>query len=345
MPEPAKKSVSKGSRCNNTASVQNALNHMNGGKNNLKIDGIFGDNTESAVKAFQRACGLLDDGSVGNLTGSRLFEVVTVTQTLTLSLPDDIFAFTGKSPPLPPLLDTAGKLLTRRNEIQAWTALPRLEKTGIDVPKLDLRHIGLKTATMAAHGVIPTILKKPLALLEKLDLNGTMPHTVQITGSTKNMKNLSITYRIDKIVQPRSPKFFSPYFKMEGDADFDQQNLKLTGSWRTTVAVATPTLVVADWLEAGINANLWASANGAIGMGGAAGQASAGANIEGKAVIHILKSETPIGPFKRTQIDLWGGFNLGMSAHVTADEGGLRANIITPKLSPTLGVDLTLARF
>lgn len=343
MPGPAKKSVSKGSRCNNTAAIQNAINIMNGGKNNLTIDGIFGDNTESAVKTFQRACGLFDDGAVGNLTGGRLFEVVTVTQTLTLSLPDDAFAFTGKSPPLPPLLDTAGKLLTRRNEIQAWTALPRLEKTGIDIPKLELRHIGLKTATMAAHAVIPTVLKKPLAFLEKLD--GTLPHSVQITGSTKNMRNLSISYSIDKIVQPRSPKFFSPYFKMEGETHFDQQNLKLSASWKTTVAVATPTLVIADWLEAGINANLWASANGAIGMGGAAGQASAGANIEGKAVVHVLKSETPIGPFQRTQIDVWGGFNLGVSTHITADQGGVTANIIPPKLGPTLGIDLTLTRF
>lgn len=345
MSGPARKSVSKGSRCNNTAAIQNAINFMNGGKNNLKVDGIFGDNTESAVKTFQRACGLFDDGSVGNLTGSRLFEVVKVTQILTLDLPADAFAFTGKALPLPPLLDTAGKLLTRRNDIQSWTSLPRLEKTGLDIPKLELRHIGLKTATMMAHGVVPKALKTPLALLDQLKLDGTMPQSIQVIGTTKDLRKLTLTYSINKIVQPRAPKSFSPYFKMEGDIDFDQQNLKLTGTWKTKVEIATPTLVIADWLEAGINANLWASANGAVGMGGAAGEVSAGANVEGKAVIHVLKTETPIGPFKRAQIDLFGGFNLGLSAHASISQDGATFNIIPPKLGPTLGVNLVLATF
>lgn len=345
MTNPTKNFVGKGSRCNNSAAIQNAINWMNEGKNNLKVDGCYGDNTESAVKTFQRACGLLDDGKVGNATGSRLFEVVSVVQKLTLDLPANAFDFTGKSPRLPPLLDTAGKLLTRRNAIQAWSELPRLERTGLEVPKLELRHIGLKTASMIAHGVTPKLLQTPLSALEKLVLDGSLPQSVQITGTTKDLKKLTITYRIDKIVQPRAPKFISPFFKMEGDLDFDQQNLSLSGRWKTKIGIATPTLVIADWLEAGVNANLWASANGVIGMGGAVGQASGGLDIEGKAVLHILKTETPIGPFKRTQIDLFGGFNLGMAAHVSINQDGATVNIVPPKLAPVLGVSLTLGTF
>lgn len=67
--------------------------------------------------------------------------------------------------------------------------------------------------------------------------------------------------------------------------------------------------------------------------------------MEGKAVIHVLKTETPIGPFKRTQIDLFGGFNLGLSAHASISQDGATFNIIPPKLGPTLGVNLVLATF
>jgi len=345
MAPPVKKIVAKGSRCNNTAAIQNAINWMNQGRNNLKLDGIYGDNTESAVKTFQRACGLLDDGKVGDFTGGRLFEVVDVVQTLTLDLPANAFDFTGKSPRLPPLLDTAGALLTRRKAIQAWSELARQEKTGLEVPKLELRHIGLKTASMMAHGIVPKKLQTPLAALEKLTLEGTLPQSLQLIGTTKDLKNLTITYRIDKIVQPRAPRAFSPHFKMEGAFDFDQQNRRIKGSWSTKVGIATPTLVLADWLEAGVNANLWASANGTAGMGGAAGQASAGVEVERKAVLHVLKTERPIGPIKRTQIDLFGGFNLGMAAHVSLDQDGATVNIVQPKLSPVLGVSLILTTF
>ncbi len=43
--------------------------------NNLSVDGIFGNGTQSAVEAFQRYFGLTDDGVVGALTWDKLYSV------------------------------------------------------------------------------------------------------------------------------------------------------------------------------------------------------------------------------------------------------------------------------
>lgn len=40
----------------------------------LKVDGIFGFNTEQAVRAFQKDCALKSDGIVGAHSWSYLFE-------------------------------------------------------------------------------------------------------------------------------------------------------------------------------------------------------------------------------------------------------------------------------
>jgi len=36
------------------------------------VDGVFGENTKAAVKAFQRSVGLPDDGIVGSNTRTKL---------------------------------------------------------------------------------------------------------------------------------------------------------------------------------------------------------------------------------------------------------------------------------
>lgn len=74
MPDPARRSASKGSRCNDTASFQHRLNLICGGRSNLSVDGIFGDNAERAIKTYRRACGLDDDRKVGNDTATRMFD-------------------------------------------------------------------------------------------------------------------------------------------------------------------------------------------------------------------------------------------------------------------------------
>lgn len=56
--------LKKGSRGEDVKILQSVLN--------LIQDGIFGNITEEAVKAFQRSCGLEDDGIVGKLTWAKL---------------------------------------------------------------------------------------------------------------------------------------------------------------------------------------------------------------------------------------------------------------------------------
>lgn len=58
------KTLKKGSRGEEVKLLQSVLN--------LIQDGIFGNITEEAVKAFQRSCGLEDDGIVGKLTWAKL---------------------------------------------------------------------------------------------------------------------------------------------------------------------------------------------------------------------------------------------------------------------------------
>lgn len=61
----------KGSQGKNVGLLQSKLKAK--GAKSLKVDNDFGTNTEIAVKAFQKANGLEDDGEVGKLTWSKLF--------------------------------------------------------------------------------------------------------------------------------------------------------------------------------------------------------------------------------------------------------------------------------
>ncbi len=330
MPEPGKKWVEKGSRCNNTAGIQNAINIFNSGRNNLKVDGIFGDNTESAIKSFQRACGLKDDGKVGDDTGSRLFDEHSLTQTLIVTLPANAFRLTGKTLPPRPLLDTAGALLTRQKAVEAWTSAARVEKAGIDIPKLELRHIGLQAASMLAHGAkqIP-----PLPFLQQLPkLDAKLPHTLQFVGETANFKTFKISYTVDKVLQPQTPTFIKPYFKNEFKPGFDLENPGLKVEFRSEVGLSSPRIIIGKYLEAGANLNLWTSAKGAIGLGGAVGELSGGAKAEARAIGHIFQSEFRLGPIRRMQLDAIAGFNLGLSAHLSFNSAGAVFNVIPPRL-------------
>lgn len=59
---------------NQVMAVQQDLNkHF--GYQRLEVDGYFGDDTEKAVKDFQRAKGLTADGVVGPKTMEKLYEV------------------------------------------------------------------------------------------------------------------------------------------------------------------------------------------------------------------------------------------------------------------------------
>ena len=58
--------IKKGSRGDAVKKLQTALNALGYGNSGTQsVDGIFGDGTESAVKAFQRAMGIAADGQVG----------------------------------------------------------------------------------------------------------------------------------------------------------------------------------------------------------------------------------------------------------------------------------------
>jgi peptidoglycan hydrolase-like protein with peptidoglycan-binding domain len=88
--------------------LQNRLNIMG---SNLRMDGIFGSDTEIAVKRFQRDNDLIVDGIVGSQTWSVLLEITTAP----LDNPDSDFPIlkvgnTGKS---------VFELQTRLNNIEA----------------------------------------------------------------------------------------------------------------------------------------------------------------------------------------------------------------------------------
>lgn len=63
----------RGSRGNDVKELQKTLNQK--GYNAGNVDGIFGKRTENAVKAFQRANGLVVDGIVGQNTRGKLGQV------------------------------------------------------------------------------------------------------------------------------------------------------------------------------------------------------------------------------------------------------------------------------
>jgi hypothetical protein len=338
MPEPAKKSIAKGARCNNTASVQHTINMVNGGKNNLKVDGIFGDNTESAVKTFQRACGLGDDGKVGNDTATRLFDEHSLTQTMTLMIPEKAFELTGKSLPPPPLLDAAGALLSRDKLVKLWTDAPRLEKTGLELPQLELRQPGLRTATMIAHGVKQL---GPFHVLDKLPtFDPRLPHTLYLYGEFKDFKGFSVRYSVDKVLQPQLPGFIRPYFKSEFVPKASIEDRNLSVEFRSSAGISTPVINVANRLQLGAQANFWTTIKGAIGLGGAIGQASAGAKIETKAIANITKSEVRLGPVRQIQIDAVVGFDAGVSIQASVWSDRARINILPPgfDFSSTVGL-------
>lgn len=61
--------IKQGARGNAVKAIQYALNQLGFGNSGTKsVDGIFGSNTTKAVRAFQRAMGIKQDGIVGNKT-------------------------------------------------------------------------------------------------------------------------------------------------------------------------------------------------------------------------------------------------------------------------------------
>lgn len=61
--------IKQGARGNAVKAIQYALNQLGFGNSGTKsVDGIFGSNTTKAVRAFQRAMGIRQDGIVGNKT-------------------------------------------------------------------------------------------------------------------------------------------------------------------------------------------------------------------------------------------------------------------------------------
>lgn len=63
------KTLCKGDRGNEVKELQTALN---GAGSNLAVDGVFGNDTETAVKFFQNSRGLNVDGIVGAATWAAL---------------------------------------------------------------------------------------------------------------------------------------------------------------------------------------------------------------------------------------------------------------------------------
>ena len=67
--------LKKGSNGNEVITLQTILNSL--GFDCGKADGVFGTNTEKAVKAFQKKYGLTQDGVVGKKVVSKLYELYT----------------------------------------------------------------------------------------------------------------------------------------------------------------------------------------------------------------------------------------------------------------------------
>lgn len=65
--------IKNGAKGELVSNVQDGLNYL--GYKCGKVDGMFGDATENAVKAFQKANGLAVDGVMGPVTGKTLEKV------------------------------------------------------------------------------------------------------------------------------------------------------------------------------------------------------------------------------------------------------------------------------
>ncbi|MDD3921366.1 MAG: peptidoglycan-binding domain-containing protein [Eubacteriales bacterium] len=69
------KLLKKGSEGDMVALLQKDLHHLPGPQwASLKVDGIFGPNTEEAVTRYQGMCGIKQDGKAGVDTKGKLFE-------------------------------------------------------------------------------------------------------------------------------------------------------------------------------------------------------------------------------------------------------------------------------
>ena len=69
--------LKNGSRGRNVIYIQNALNAIGGripGLTTIRVDGAFGNGTESAVRLFQTYYGLTPDGIVGEQTWNKLVQ-------------------------------------------------------------------------------------------------------------------------------------------------------------------------------------------------------------------------------------------------------------------------------
>lgn len=71
-PKPGNVVLNKGDRGPRVRNLQNGLNSHFPNYSNIKVDGIFGINTENTVKEFQGRTGLKKDGIVGPATTSML---------------------------------------------------------------------------------------------------------------------------------------------------------------------------------------------------------------------------------------------------------------------------------
>ncbi len=327
--------VQRGSRCNNTAAVQNALNvasvcepSLKLGQE-LKVDGIFGDKTEAAVRKLQTVRRLQRiDGVVGNETGAHLFEPGELKRKLTLTLPPG----TGLPAVLPNTSLDAEALLQRRRYVDIWSEAARAEKTGIAVPKLRLPNLGLDPKALNAAGIATEVAEHlPFAGPFVRWYANTDAKSLQVTVRTASFSQFEVVYSVPT-VQPK----WRPYFTTESKVTRIDGGLSATST--TSWTPATGEFNLGNLITGRGGVNLWYSASGAYRMGAPSVNLAAGAQLRGELALNILKSDVPLpGGRKISRLEVVASGDVSPAFHMTFEPGNASFGFLAP-FSGMLGV-------
>lgn len=342
MPEPsAKPFLERGARCNNTAALQHALNLNCKMDKALEIDGIFGEATDTAVRKFQKQSGIKIDGRVGNITGGQLFDIVSLTRTLSVEIPKPVSTLLASSgTPKPPALtpptfnDVTGTLLARQRYVGGWLQTPRVEKNILKLPQLAMPLAGLSPEAMNAHGIGTQILRSLPVVGPLFD----PAKSFQIAATLDFAGKIALVKTVPIVVMPKGGFEFglTPRISL-GDISAEAR-----------LSLGPPPIGVqfGNILTMRAGVETWGGMRGSVGLGGVAGELTAGAQAKLGAELRLVRTPVALGPFRRgLGIDLFLNAHAGFNARLTVSSGrGIEGQYLAPDFGGLLGLSVFLEK-